>query len=59
MDENLDVAHCKTLGVTFSDVEVEVEAELLVDTLADTLADTLGEVGAVTLGKTLDNVKVV
>ena len=55
MAENLDVAHCKTLGVTFSDVEVEVEAELLVDTLAD----TLGEVGAVNLGKTLDNVKVV
>ena len=54
MAENLDVAHCKTLGVTFSDVKVEVETELLVDTLADTLA----EVEAVTLSKTLDNVKV-
>ena len=55
MAENLDVAHCKTLAVAFSDMEVEVEAELLVDTLADRLA----EVEAVTLSKTLDNVKVV
>ena len=54
MAQNLDVAHWKTLGVTFNDVEVEAKTELLVDALADTLA----EVGAVTLGKTLENVKV-
>ena len=34
-------------------MEVEVKTELQVDTLADTLA----EVEAVTLGKTLENVK--
>ena len=55
MAENLEVAHCKTLAIAFSDVEVEVETELLVNTLADRLA----EVEAVTLSKTLDNVKVV